>query len=484
MEVRTRFAPSPTGYMHIGNLRTALYTYLIAKKDNGKFILRIEDTDQERYVEGATQYIYDTMKLVGLEHDEGPDVGGPYGPYIQSERRSIYKEYAKKLVEVDGGYYCFCSKERLDTLRKETEEKGIPFKYDEHCRNMSKEGVAQKISEGMPYVIRQKVPKGRTITFDDLVYGSVTVDTDTLDDGVMLKSDGLPTYNFANVVDDYLMKITHVVRGSEYLSSSPKYNLVYEAFGWEIPAYVHVPPIMKDAGAKFSKRNRDASFQDYLDMGYLKDALINFISLLGWSPRNETEIFSMDYLREHFDIEGLNKSPAVFDQNKLRWMNGEYIKRLSADEFYERALPYLKESIKKENVDLRKISEMVHTRVDVFSGVGEVVDFIDNLPDYDIEIYVNKKMKTDILNSLENLKRAKEVLEGVNDWSDHLISETLMNLVAQLGIKNGQMLWPVRIAVTGKQSSPGGAGEMAALLGKEESLRRIDIGILKLEATK
>lgn len=479
-EVRTRFAPSPTGYMHIGNLRTALYAYLIAKKNNGKFILRIEDTDQERYVEGAIDVIYNTLKLVGLQHDEGPDIGGPYGPYVQSQRREIYSQYAKKLIDIGGAYYCFCSKERLDALRQECERKGIPFKYDGHCRNISREEAEERIKRGEQYVIRQKIPATGTTSFHDEVFGTITVSNDSLDDNILIKSDGMPTYNFANVVDDHLMKITHVVRGSEYLSSTPKYNLLYKAFGWEIPTYIHLPLIMKPHGGKLSKREGDASFEDFYNKGYLKEAIINYIALLGWSPGTDEEIFTLEELKQRFSIEGLSKSPAVFDINKLRWMNGEYIRSMSLEQFNELAMPYYKKVIKRQDIDYMKLSRLLQTRTEVLGEIPENIDFIEELPDYDVNMYANKKMRTDLNNSLEYLKKAYEALQGVDKWDDDHIHEALFKLIAELGVKNGQVLWPVRTAVSGKQFTPGGAIELSSLLGKEETLRRIKIGIEKL----
>ena len=391
MEVRSRFAPSPTGYMHIGNLRTALYEYLVAKSAGGKFILRIEDTDQERFVPGAVDIIYKTMEMVGLKHDEGPDVGGPYGPYVQSECRAIYKEYADKLVDLGGAHYCFCSEEELEKQRKACEEAGIPFKFRDPCKKLSVEEARQRIAAGEKYTVRQTIDPHGTVSFDDCVYGHVTVETKTLDEGILLKSDGLPTYNFANVVDDHLMKISHVLRGNEYLSSTPKYNLMYQAFGWEIPTYVHLPPIMKDEHNKLSKRNGDASFQDLVAKGYLPEAIVNYIILLGWSAKNDEEIFSMAELEKIFNIEGINKSPAIFDGEKLKWMNGVYVRALPPEKFHELALPYYKDAVKR-NVDLEVLSKCVQPRVNVLNEIPEAVDFIDELPEYDIEMYVHKKM--------------------------------------------------------------------------------------------
>ncbi|MBE7046474.1 MAG: glutamate--tRNA ligase [Ruminococcaceae bacterium] len=478
-KARTRFAPSPTGYMHIGNLRTALYAYLLTKNLGGDYILRIEDTDQERYVEGAVDLIYRTMKETGLKHDEGPDVGGDYGPYIQSERMGIYKEYAEKLVELGGAYYCFCGKERLEEMKEEQAKKGLVPKYDGHCRNLSKEEIQAKLDAGEPYVIRQKIDPRGTTTFEDAVFGSITVENSSLDENVLLKSDGLPTYNFANVVDDHLMKITHVIRGNEYLSSTPKYNLLYNSFGWEIPTYVHVSPIIKESGKKLSKREGDASYEDFTNKGYLKDAIINYIALLGWSPGGEQEIFTMDELIEHFSISGISKSPAVFDEKKLAWINGEYIRKLSMEEFEELAKPWFEKAIKKE-VDYKKLAILMHDRTEKFIDIVEQLDFIDELPDYDIDLYNHKKMKTNPENSLESLKAALPVLEALNEWNEESIHNTLFELIEKLGVKNGLILWPVRVALSGKSFTPGGAIEIADLLGKEESIERIKKGIEKL----
>lgn len=480
-KIRTRFAPSPTGYMHVGNLRTALYAYLITKHENGDFILRIEDTDQERFVEGALDIIYNTLKVTGLSHEEGPDIGGPVGPYIQSERTGIYLEYAKSLINKGEAYYCFCTKERIDEIRSNSEALKQTAKYDKHCLNLSKEEVESKLSSGIPYVIRQNNPSTGTTTFNDEIYGSISVDNSELDDMILIKSDGFPTYNFANVVDDHLMGITHVVRGSEYLSSSPKYNRLYEAFGWEVPVYVHCPPIMKDAQHKLSKRNGDASFEDLVNKGYLKDAVLNYIALLGWNPGIEKEIFNLDELIEIFNYRNINKSPAIFDDVKLRWMNSEYIKMLSLDKFNELALPYYKEVITKE-LDFMKISELMQSRLEILTQIPDIVDFFETLPDYSTDIYVHKKMKTNLENSLEVLQKILPKLEAITDWNLNNIQDTCMDLVKQLEVKNGIVLWPVRTAVSGKQSSPGGAFEIAEILGKDETLTRIKIGIEKLQS--
>jgi glutamyl-tRNA synthetase len=479
-EVRTRFAPSPTGYMHVGNLRTALYAYLLAKSKKGRFILRIEDTDQERYVEGAVDVIYNTLRQTGLLWDEGPDAGGSFGPYIQSERREIYAKYASLLIEKGGAYYCFCDKQRLDEQRRIHEASGMPHKYDGHCRTLTKQEIEANLAVGAPYVIRQKIPHSGATTFHDEVFGDITVDNDTLDDNVLVKTDGMPTYNFANVVDDHLMGITHVIRGIEYLASSPKYNLLYEAFGWEIPVYIHCPPVMKDASNKLSKRNGDASFDDLLAKGYLKEAVLNYIALLGWSPGGEQEVYSLDGLVSAFDISGISKSPAIFDPNKLDWINGEYIRALSAEDFHEKALPWIRQAVKKD-IDTRLLAEVLQPRCEKLSDIPAQIDFIDSLPEYSAELYVSKKMKTSPASSLAALRAAKAELEAISQWSRENIHSALFGLVEKMGVKNGAVLWPVRVAVSGRQFTPGGGVEICALLGREESLRRIDCGIALLE---
>ena len=479
--VRTRFAPSPTGYMHVGNLRTALYAYLTAKSMGGKMILRIEDTDQERQVEGAVDIIYNTMRDTGLLWDEGPDIGGGVGPYVQSERMGIYKEYALKLVEAGAAYFCFCDKERLEEVRELQKASGIAPQYDRHCRNLTPEEVQAKLDAGVPYVIRQKVPLEGTTTFDDVVYGSITVENSTLDDQVLLKADGFPTYNFANVVDDHLMGITHVIRGSEYLSSSPKYNLLYEAFGWEIPIYMHCPPVMKDATHKLSKRNGDASYQDLVEQGYLKEAILNYILLLGWSPKGEKEVFSLQEMIDAFDIHGISKSPAIFDTVKLRFLNGEYIRALTPEQFHDMALPWIRKGVKREDVDTGLIASLLQPRCEVLGDIPEQLDFIDELSDYSNELYVSKKMKTNEETSLEVLRQILPVMEAMDDFSDEAVHTAMFDLIAKLGVKNGYLLWPLRIALSGKQFTPGGGVEIAAILGKEESLKRLKKGIEKLE---
>ncbi|WP_308758764.1 glutamate--tRNA ligase [uncultured Anaerotignum sp.] len=477
MEVRTRFAPSPTGYMHIGNLRTALYEYLIAKSQGGKFILRIEDTDQERQVEGAVDVIYNTMRMTGLKHDEGPDIGGEYGPYVQSERMGMYMDYAKELVEKGEAYYCFCTKERLESLKESNAEGAAFAKYDRHCLGLSKEEVQAKLDAGEPFVIRQKMPDSGTTTFSDVVYGDITVENTELDDQILMKADGFPTYNFANVVDDHLMHITHVVRGSEYLSSTPKYNLLYKAFGWEPPVYVHLPAVMRDAHHKLSKRHGDKSFEDLVREGYVVEAIVNYIALLGWSPSGTQEIFSLKELEENFDMAGLSKSPAIFDIKKLTWMNSEYLKAMDFDKFYALAEPKLKEALGDTDLDLKKIAALLQKRLETLNDIPGLVEFFKTLPEYGTELYTHKKMKTNDEIALSSLEAALPVLENLEDWNTTSIHDALMALVGELGIKNGQLLWPVRTALSGEPTSPGGAMELADILGKEESLRRIRKGI-------
>lgn len=468
-EVRTRFAPSPTGYMHIGNLRTALYGYLYAKKEGGKFILRLEDTDSKRYVAGAVQIIYDTLKDAGIRYDEGPDIGGDYGPYIQSERAAIYKEYAEKLVKLGGAYYCFCDKERIDSLK---DENGVG-RYDKHCLHLSKEEIAEKLAAGVPYVIRQNVPEEGSGSYEDLVYGTVTVDFKDIEDGVLLKSDGMPTYNFANVVDDHLMGITHVIRGSEYLSSTPKYNLMYDAFGWERPTYIHLPPIMKNAHEKLSKRNGDASYQDLVDKGYIKEAIINYIALLGWSPKSNQEKMSLKELEENFSLSGINKSPSIFDEPKLRWLSGEYIRAMSAEEFKAVALPFLQKSKAYGRYDEDKLLKMLQSRVDVLEDIPSKVDFLEEYGEIDPALYFNKKMKSDAEIAKAVLPKAADVFKNLDKFENAELYAALVALAQEKGMKNGQVLWCVRIALTGKENTPGGASEMAELLGRERSLERL-----------
>lgn len=483
-KVRTRFAPSPTGRMHVGNLRTALYAYLITKHEGGDFILRIEDTDQERYVEGAVDIIYRTLAETGLIHDEGPDKDGGCGPYVQSERQAqgIYLEYAKKLIEKGEAYYCFCDKERLESLKKTVAGKEISV-YDKHCLHLSKEEVEEKLAAGVPYVIRQNNPTEGTTTFEDEIYGDITVDNAELDDMILIKSDGYPTYNFANVVDDHLMGITHVVRGNEYLSSSPKYNRLYEAFGWDVPVYIHCPLITDENHQKLSKRCGHSSFEDLVEQGFLTEAIVNFVALLGWSPADNQEIMSLDELVAKFDYHHMNKSPAVFDYTKLKWMNGEYIKKMDFDAFYEKALPYIKEVITKD-YDLKKIAKMVQTRIEIFPDIRDHIDFFEELPEYDVAMYTHKKMKTNAETSLEVLTEVLPILEKQDDYSNDALYATLLKYVEEKGCKNGYVMWPIRTAVSGKQMTPGGATELMEVLGKEESLNRIRKGIELLTAAQ
>lgn len=485
-KVRTRFAPSPTGRMHVGNLRTALYAYLIAKHEGGDFLLRIEDTDQERLVEGAVDIIYSTLEKTGLKHDEGPDKDGGVGPYVQSERQAagIYMEYAKKLVEKGEAYYCFCDKERLAFLKTvigtgEDEGKEIAV-YDKHCLSLSKEEVEANLAAGKPFVIRQNNPTEGTTTFHDDIYGDITVDNSELDDMILIKSDGYPTYNFANVVDDHLMGITHVVRGNEYLSSSPKYNRLYEAFGWEVPVYVHCPLITNEEHKKLSKRSGHSSYEDLIEQGFVSEAIVNYVALCGWSPDSNQEIFSLEELVKEFDYKRIGKSPAVFDVNKLKWMNGEYIKAMDNERYYELALPYIKEVIKKD-LDLKKIAGLVKTRIEIFPDIKEHIDFFEELPEYDTAMYTHKKMKTDSVISLTVLKDMLPILEKLENYSLDSIHDTVMAFVAEKGMKNGTALWPLRTAVSGKQMTPGGAFEIMEILGKEESIARIKKGIELLE---
>lgn len=478
--VRTRFAPSPTGYMHVGNLRTALYAFLKAKSAGGTFILRIEDTDQERYVEGAVDIIYNTLRETGLIWDEGPDIGGPVGPYVQSERMGMFKGYAEQLVKEGKAYYCFCDKERLESLKTEVAGKEIVV-YDKHCLHLSKEEVEAKLAAGVPFVIRQNNPTTGTTTFHDDIYGDITVDNAELDDMILIKSDGYPTYNFANVVDDHLMGITHVVRGNEYLSSSPKYNRLYEAFGWEVPVYVHCPLITDEEHKKLSKRCGHSSFEDLLEQGFLPEAIINFVALLGWSPDEDREIYSLDELIKAFDYHHISKAPSVFDYTKLKWMNGEYIKAMDFDKFYEMALPHLKKVITKD-YDLKKIAAMVKTRIEVFPEIEDMVDFFEAVPECDTAIYAHKKMKTSASSSLEVLKELLPILEEQEDYSNDGLYTRLLKYVEEKGCKNGYVLWPIRIAVSGRQMTPCGATELMEVIGKEETLKRVRAAIAKLEA--
>ena len=483
-KIRTRFAPSPTGRMHVGNLRTALYEFLIARHEGGDFILRIEDTDRERYFEGALDIIYRTLEKTGLTHDEGPDKDGGCGPYVQSERMAagIYMAYAKKLIERGEAYYCFCDKERLDSLRTAVGEDGKEIHvYDKHCLHLSKEEVEANLAAGKPFVIRQNNPTEGTTTFHDEIYGDITVENSELDDMILIKSDGYPTYNFANVVDDHLMGITHVVRGNEYLSSSPKYNRLYDAFGWEVPTYVHGPLITDEEHKKLSKRSGHSSFEDLLDQGFLTEAVVNFVALLGWSPEDNQEIMSLDELIRKFDYHHISKSPAVFDYQKLKWMNGEYIKRMDDQKYLEHALPYLKQAVTKD-VDLEKIAMMLKTRIEVFTEIPEKAAFFEAVPEYDVSMYAHKKMKTSVESALAVLKEVLPVLEAQEDYANGALYERLTAFIADKGYKSGYVLWPIRTAVSGLQMTPGGATELMEVLGKEESLARIRAAVEKLTA--
>lgn len=484
-KVRCRFAPSPTGKMHVGNLRSALYEFLIAKHAGGDFVFRIEDTDRERYVEGATEIIYNTLEKTGLVYDEGPDKDKGYGPYVQSERvkAGIYMKYAKELVDKGEAYYCFCDKERLASLKSEVVEGKEITVYDKHCLGLSKEEVEEKLASGIPYVIRQNNPTEGTTSFHDELYGDIFVDNSELDDMILIKSDGYPTYNFANVVDDHLMEITHVVRGNEYLSSTPKYNRLYEAFGWEIPVYVHLPLITDEEHKKLSKRSGHSSFEDIVEQGILPEAIINFVALLGWSPEDNREIFTLDELIADFDYTRINKSPSVFDMNKLRWMNGEYIKAMDFDRFYDMALPYIKNVIHKD-LDLKKIAEMVKTRIEVFPDIENLIGFFETLPEYDTAMYAHKKMKTTQESAIEVLKEVLPMLEAQEEYTNDALYQLLLSYVEKKGVKNGYVMWPIRTAVSGLQMTPAGATEIMEVLGKEETLIRIRKGIELLEHAK
>lgn len=483
-KIRTRYAPSPTGQMHVGNLRSALYEFLIAKHDGGEFMLRIEDTDRERFVEGATELIYRTLNTAGIVHDEGPDKDGGYGPYVQSERMKtgIYMKYAKQLIEKGEAYYCFCDKERLASLKAEVVEGKEITVYDKHCLKLTKDEVDANLAAGKPFVIRQNNPSEGSTTFHDELYGDITVDNAELDDMILIKSDGYPTYNFANVVDDHTMNITHVVRGNEYISSSPKYQRLYDAFGWESPVYVHLPLITGEDHKKLAKRSGNASyiFEEMIKNGFLPEAVVNYIALLGWSPEDNREIFSLDELIREFDYHRVSKSPAVFDGVKLRWMNGEYIKAMDFDRFFEMAKPYLMETIARD-LDLKKIAAMVKTRIEIFPDIKELVDFFNELPEYDTAMYEHKKMKTSKESSLEVLTNLLPILEEQEDYSNDALYQTLTAYVEKAGCKNGYVMWPVRTAVSGKQMTPAGATEIMEILGKEESLNRIRKGIEKLQ---
>ena len=479
MTVRTRFAPSPTGFMHLGGLRTALYTYLFTKKQGGTFILRIEDTDLERFVPGATEIIYDTLRDCGVLWDEGPDVGGDFGPYIQSQRKELYLPYAKRLVEQGDAYYCFCTKEEIEERRAQAQARGETFKYDKHCLHLSKEEVQRRLDAGQPYVIRQNVPLTGSSDFDDLVFGHIQAPNETLDDMVLIKQDGMPTYNFANVVDDHLMGITHVIRGMEYLSSTPKYNLLYKAFGWEIPQYIHLTTVMKDQHQKLSKRNGDAYYSDFIEKGYLKEALVNYIVLLGWNPGDDREFFTLEELKQAFDVSGLSKSPAIFDVNKLRWFNAEYIRRMSPEAFNRAAQPwYEKAGVAAMNQDI--LQRILQPRVELFSELPAMVDFLTAMPEFDNSLYAHKKMKTTPESAKETLLGLQPLLEAQDPWTEEGVHDLLIGYAQKTGLKNGQVMWPLRVAITGKPVTPGGAVEAAVLLGKQETLARLARSLEKL----
>ena len=473
MKVRTRFAPSPTGFMHLGGMRTALYCYLYARKNGGDFILRIEDTDQERFVEGATEVIYSSLKEGGMTYDEGPDVGGNYGPYIQSQRKEIYQKYAKELIEKGGAYYCFCTKERLETLKDDLGN----TRYDKHCLNLSKEEIEQKLRDGVPYVIRQNIPKVGVGTYEDAVYGTISVDFSELEDNILIKTDGLPTYNFANVIDDHLMGITHVIRGSEYLSSTPKYNLMYDAFGWERPCYIHLPPIMKDATRKLSKRYGDANFDDFVKKGYLPQAIVNYIALLGWCPKDNSEKMTMDEMIEKFSLDGVSKSPAIFDDVKLRWLNGEYLKAMTDEEFYNVAKPYIEASKVGTKYDNRLIAPLLKTRVEILSEIPDKINFLEEFEEYSLDLYYHKKMKTDKEMAKVVVPLIYKTLESIDTFDHDTIYTSLSNCAQENGYKSGQVLGIARVALSGKEVTPGGSVELALILGKQESLRRLQFSM-------
>lgn len=480
MKIRTRYAPSPTGRMHVGNLRTALYAYLIAKHEDGDFILRIEDTDQGRLVEGAVDIIRRTLADTGLIEDEGPDKPGDVGPYVQSERvkAGIYSKFAQKLIDKGEAYRCFCTPERLASLTQEVDGKEISV-YDKHCLSLTPEEIQENLDSGKPYVVRQNNPRTGTTTFHDELYGDVTVDNKELDDMILIKSDGYPTYNFANVVDDHLMGITHVVRGNEYISSTPKYNRLYEAFGWDVPKYIHCPLITDEEHHKLSKRSGHSSYEDLIEQGFLSEAVVNFVTLLGWSPDSDEEIFSLQDLVKIFDYHRIGKSPAVFDYQKLRWMNGEYLKKMEPGTFYDMAEPYLRKAIHKD-LDLRRIAEMVRTRIEIFPDIPAMIDFFEELPEYDVSLYTHKKSKSTAASSLEILQELVPVLEAQEDYTNDALYASLEDYINKKGCKKGTALWPVRVALSGRQTTPAGATEIMEVLGKAESLHRISLGIDKL----
>ena len=474
-QLRTRFAPSPTGYLHIGGLRTALYSYLYAKKNNGKFILRIEDTDQGRYVEGAVEIIYRTLRETGIMYDEGPDVGGDFGPYIQSQRKNEYLAYAKQLVESGHAYYCFCTEERLASLPDVNGAR----RYDKHCLSLSKEEVEARIAAGEKYVIRQNMPTTGNTTYHDAVYGDITIENSELEDQILIKSDGMPTYNFANVIDDHLMGINCVMRGIEYLSSTPKYNLLYDAFGWERPMYIHMPPIMKDAQHKLSKRNGDASYEDLVKKGFLKDAIINYIALLGWSPKDDSEKMTFEQLKEKFDIVGINKSPSIFDPVKLAWLNSLYIKEMTPEDFSAYAAPWIEDTYLKD-FDRALVCKLIQSRIETFAEIPEKLRFLVEYGAFDNQLYTNQKQKTDAALAKEVLPQIKQAFQAVENWDNQNLYQALVALAQSLQMKNGKILWPARIALTGLAATPGGASEIAEIIGKEETLRRLDFAIAQL----
>ncbi len=481
-QVRTRFAPSPTGFMHLGGLRTALYCYLFTRKNRGKFILRIEDTDQERIVPGAVEVIYETLRGCGITWDEGPDVGGPVAPYVQSQRKESYMPHAKRLISQGDAYYCFCTKEELARRRRASEAKGETWKYDKHCLRLSQDEIQAKLDAGLPWVVRQNAPLTGESGFDDLVYGSISAPSETLDDMVLIKADGMPTYNFANVIDDHGMGITHVIRGMEYLSSTPKYNLLYRALGWEIPQYIHLPTVMRDRDHKLSKRDGDAYYSDFIQKGYLTEALVNYLALVGWNPGSQREFFTMDELVEAFSVEGLSKSPAIFDIDKLTWFNFDYIRRMDPDAYFQKALPWFERALSGAVGDLRRLAELMQPRTEVFNRIPDMVIFLKDLPEYGLELMDNKKQKSGLDTAPKALELALELLGSVQEWTESAIHEALIPGIAGAGMKNGTVLWPLRVALSGQLSTPGGAIEIAYLLGREETFRRLGLAMTRLKS--
>ena len=480
-QVRTRFAPSPTGFMHLGGLRTALYCYLFTRQHNGKFILRIEDTDQERFMPGAIEVIYDTLRGCGISWDEGPDIGGPVAPYVQSERKDSYLPYARQMIHSGHAYYCFCSKEELALRRESAETKGETWKYDKHCLRLSAQEVQAKIDAGIACVVRQNVPDTGESDFDDLVYGHISSPNETLDDMVLIKTDGMPTYNFANVIDDHLMGITHVIRGMEYLSSTPKYNLIYRALGWDLPQYIHLPTVMRDSKHKLSKRDGDAYYSDFIQQGYLTEALINYLALVGWNPGDEREFFTMDELVKAFSVEGLSRSPAIFDINKLTWFNAEYIRRMDPEAYFEKALPWFLLELGGMEMDFRRLAELMQSRTEVFNRIPDMVRFLKSVPEYALDLFENKKQKSSLESAPSALELAKRLIDTAREWTEGALHEALIAGIASSGQKNGTVLWPLRVALSGQLSTPGGAVEIAYLLGRDETIRRLDASLLRLE---